>query len=64
MMAAVDRLAEVRSAPFEAALEQWMACGVGACAGCAVALKSGRYIKTCVDGPVYDGRLVDWGAAL
>jgi len=63
MMAAVDRLAKSRHAPWEAALEQWMACGIGACAGCAVRLKSGGYIKACVDGPVYDGRLVDWEAA-
>ncbi len=63
MMAAVDRIAQARRAPFEAALEQWMACGVGACAGCAVRLKSGDYIKACTDGPVYDGRLVDWEAA-
>jgi len=61
MMAAVDALAQARRAPYEAALEQWMACGVGACAGCAVRLKSGGYIKACVDGPVYNGRLVDWG---
>lgn len=61
MMVAVDRLAQARRAPFEAALEQWMACGVGACAGCAVRLKSGAYIKACVDGPVYNGCLVDWG---
>jgi dihydroorotate dehydrogenase electron transfer subunit len=63
MMAAVDRIAQARRAPYEAALEQWMACGVGACAGCAVRLKSGGYIKACSDGPVYDGRLVDWEAA-
>ncbi len=63
MMAAVDRIAQARRAPYAAALEQWMACGVGACAGCAVRLKSGDYIKACADGPVYDGRLVDWEAA-
>jgi dihydroorotate dehydrogenase electron transfer subunit len=60
MMAAVDRIAQARGVPYEAAIEQWMACGVGACAGCAVALKSGGYIKACADGPVYDGRLIDW----
>jgi len=26
-----------------------------------VRLKSGAYIKACVDGPVYNGCLVDWG---
>jgi dihydroorotate dehydrogenase electron transfer subunit len=62
MMAALARLADQRSAPFQAAVEQWMACGIGACAGCAVSLKDGSYIKACVDGPVVDGRLVDWEA--
>ncbi|MBN2875774.1 MAG: dihydroorotate dehydrogenase electron transfer subunit [Spirochaetales bacterium] len=64
MMAAVGAMAAARRAPYEAALEQWMACGVGACAGCAVRLRTGQYIKACVDGPVYDGNLVDWGAML
>ncbi|OHD78802.1 MAG: hypothetical protein A3J97_12100 [Spirochaetes bacterium RIFOXYC1_FULL_54_7] len=62
MMAVLDRLAGQRRAPFQAAVEQWMACGIGACAGCAVAMKDGSYIKACVDGPVVDGRLVNWEA--
>jgi dihydroorotate dehydrogenase electron transfer subunit len=62
MMAALDRGAAALQAPFQAAVEQWMACGVGACAGCAIRCKDGTYIKACVDGPVVDGRLVDWEA--
>jgi NAD(P)H-flavin reductase len=62
MMAALDRLAGQRRASFQAAVEQWMACGIGACAGCAVAMKDGSYLKACVDGPVLDGRLVNWEA--
>lgn len=60
MLAAAAGLARATGARYEASLEQWMACGVGACAGCAVRLVSGDYIKACVDGPVYDGLLVDW----
>ena len=60
MMAAVDRLAQARRATYQAAAEQWMACGVGACAGCAVRLKSGAFVRVCADGPVLDGRQVDW----
>ncbi|PKL23309.1 MAG: dihydroorotate dehydrogenase electron transfer subunit [Spirochaetae bacterium HGW-Spirochaetae-3] len=63
MMAAVARLAEARRAPYEAAVEQWMACGVGACAGCAVPVKSGGFVRACVDGPVLDGSIVDWEAS-
>jgi NAD(P)H-flavin reductase len=62
MMAAVAAAAESRNAPYEAAVEQWMACGVGACAGCAVALKGGLFARACADGPVLDGRSVDWEA--
>ena len=62
MMAAVAAVAASRRAPYEAAIEQWMACGVGACAGCAVRLRSGDYVKACSDGPVLDGSTVDWEA--
>lgn len=63
MMAAIDALAEARNAPFQAAAEQWMACGVGACMGCAVAMKDGGFARACADGPVFDGRAVDWRRA-
>ena len=62
MMAALDRLAAVRHAPFWAAAEQWMACGVGACMGCAVRLKDGSFARACAEGPVFDGASIDWGA--
>jgi len=61
MMAALDGLAAARRAPFWAAVEQWMACGVGACMGCAIRLKDGSFSRACADGPVFDGSLVDWG---
>ena len=32
-----------------------MACGFGACFGCAVPLRDGSYIRLCVDGPVVPG---------
>ena len=33
--------------------EEFMACGMGACAGCAVRLAKGGYAKACSDGPVF-----------
>jgi dihydroorotate dehydrogenase electron transfer subunit len=39
-------------------LEGSMACGVGACWGCAVRLENGGYKRVCVDGPVFDAREV------
>ena len=41
-----------------------MACGVGACVGCAVAVKDGKggkiYKRVCVDGPVFELKDVIW----
>ena len=34
-----------------------MACGYGACYGCAVRL-GGRVVRLCVEGPVVDGMLL------
>lgn len=63
MMAAVAERAVAINAPFQAATEQWMACGVGACMGCAVAMKDGSYQRACAEGPVFDGLQVDWRRA-
>ncbi|MBP7096870.1 MAG: dihydroorotate dehydrogenase electron transfer subunit [Spirochaetia bacterium] len=60
MMAALDRIAAERGWKYRAAVEEWMACGVGACMGCAVPLKGGGYARACADGPVLDGRAVKW----
>jgi NAD(P)H-flavin reductase len=40
--------------PCQLALEAPMACGYGACYGCAVQL-DGRLVRLCVEGPVVDG---------
>lgn len=57
MLRAVARLALEFSLPCQVALEEFMACGVGGCAGCTVLLETpqGRAMKrVCVDGPVFD----------
>jgi dihydroorotate dehydrogenase electron transfer subunit len=47
----------------EVSLEERMACGIGACLGCAVAIKdnSGKssYQRICHDGPVFDIRKIE-----
>jgi dihydroorotate dehydrogenase (NAD+) catalytic subunit len=40
------------SVPCELAMESPMACGYGACFGCAVPKGDGSYMRLCVDGPV------------
>lgn len=55
MMAAVADFAARNRLPGELSLEEYMACGVGACLGCARKLKADdrSYIKVCHDGPVF-----------
>jgi dihydroorotate dehydrogenase electron transfer subunit len=54
MLEAVRLLCTARGVPAELALEAPMACGYGACFGCAVPLAAGGYMRLCVDGPVVD----------
>ena len=52
MLEAVRTLCEARGAAAELAMESPMACGYGACFGCAMPLRGGGYMRLCVDGPV------------
>jgi dihydroorotate dehydrogenase electron transfer subunit len=64
MLAAVARLAEARGVPCQTSVEANMACGFGACMGCAVEVRSDgsgpRYKLVCKDGPVFDSRVIKW----
>ena len=55
MLEAVRVLCGVRGLACELALEAPMACGFGACFGCAIPQSDGGYIRLCVDGPVLRG---------
>jgi len=52
MLDAVAELCLPRNVPCELAMEAPMACGYGACFGCAVPRGDGTYLRLCVDGPV------------
>ncbi len=61
MLAAVAALARDFDLPCQVSLEEFMACGVGGCAGCVVEVRTpaGPAMKrVCVDGPVFDARTV------
>jgi dihydroorotate dehydrogenase electron transfer subunit len=61
MLVAVAKLARELDLPCQLALEEFMACGIGGCAGCNVLLQTadGPAMKrVCVDGPVFDAREV------
>ena len=55
MLEAVRLLCADRGVACELAMESPMACGYGACFGCAVPLSGGGYMRLCVDGPVVAG---------
>ncbi len=55
-------IGEAGLAEAQICMEERMACGVGACRGCAVPAASppGSYLAACKDGPVFRGRELDW----
>jgi dihydroorotate dehydrogenase electron transfer subunit len=55
MLEAVRAMCAERGVACELAMEAPMACGFGACFGCAIPQKSGGYMRLCVDGPVVRG---------
>lgn len=55
MLEAVRVLCAARDVACELAMESPMACGYGACFGCAVPKPDGAYMRLCVDGPVVRG---------
>ncbi len=55
MLDAVAAMCAERGVACELAMESPMACGYGACFGCAVPKPGGGYIRLCVDGPVVRG---------
>jgi dihydroorotate dehydrogenase electron transfer subunit len=61
MLRAVASLAQEFDVPCQVSLEEFMACAVGGCAGCAVPVRTtdGLAMKrVCVDGPVFDAAAV------
>ena len=64
MLEACVALAREYALPCRVSLEEYMACAVGGCAGCAVRVRTeaGPAMKrVCVDGPVFDGHAIVFG---
>lgn len=59
MLEAVRALCTSLQTPAELALEAGMACGFGACYGCVVPARDGRYLRVCIDGPVIDASEIE-----
>lgn len=64
MLRAAAELAAELGAPCQVSLEERMACGFGACMGCAVPVRSGAgasvFRRVCHDGPVFDAEALAW----
>ena len=59
MLEAVRAMCARAGVAAELAMEAPMACGFGACFGCAVPLADGGYMRLCVDGPVVDAARIE-----
>ncbi len=60
MLRAAAEICGERNIPLQVSLEANMACGVGACLGCAVRTLDGDYARVCREGPVFDAARIDW----
>ncbi len=61
MLEAVAKLAKEYKLPCQVSMEEFMACGIGGCAGCVVEVQTDKgpaMKRVCVDGPVFDAREV------
>jgi dihydroorotate dehydrogenase electron transfer subunit len=59
MLEAVRAMCAARGVRAELAMESPMACGFGACFGCAVPVAGGGYMRLCVDGPVVPAERIE-----
>jgi dihydroorotate dehydrogenase electron transfer subunit len=66
MMRAVARLAADHRRPCDVSLEQVMGCGMGGCYSCVVLTRDAgcapHFVRSCIDGPVFDSTRVVWEA--
>jgi len=60
MLKAISRIAMSYKIPGKVLYTERMACGVGACLGCAVPAAKGGYLRACSDGPAFDFAEIDW----
>ena len=59
MLAAVKR-AVGEGSLCELSVEERMGCGNGSCNGCVVPVRGGRYVRSCVEGPVFRAEVLAW----
>lgn len=62
MLKNVAKVAAEFGVPCQVSMEERMACGVGACLGCAIQMTDGTMKHVCKDGSVFHAEEVDWDA--
>jgi dihydroorotate dehydrogenase electron transfer subunit len=64
MLRAVNDVARRHAIHAQVAVEESMACGIGVCMTCVLPVVgsdgASRFVRSCVDGPVFDGARVRW----
>lgn len=63
MLYYLSQIAAKNNLKCQVALEEVMACGVGACLGCVTPIKNGEelaYARVCTEGPVFEASKVVW----
>jgi dihydroorotate dehydrogenase electron transfer subunit len=64
MLQAVTEIARSRGVRAQLAVEEAMACGIGVCMTCVLPVRgadgTSRFVRSCVEGPVFDGERVRW----
>lgn len=64
MLRAVGEIAQAHSIRAQVAVEEAMACGIGVCMTCVLPVRqddgSSRFVRSCVEGPVFDAARVRW----
>ncbi len=64
MLRAVGDVARAHAIPAQVAVEESMACGIGVCMTCVLPIRgadgTSRFLRSCVDGPVFDAERIRW----
>jgi dihydroorotate dehydrogenase electron transfer subunit len=64
MLRAIGEIARAHSIRAQVAVEEAMACGIGVCMTCVLPVRGddgqSRFVRSCVDGPVFDADRVRW----
>jgi dihydroorotate dehydrogenase electron transfer subunit len=64
MLRAAGNVARAHAIPAQVAVEEAMACGIGVCMTCVLPVRgadgASRFVRSCVDGPVFDAERVRW----